>query len=65
MLVTINGTACFKKNVNICLNTNCTYLETFGGQSSNLHLNVVHFFKTSANWTHAAASDLLFSCIDV
>jgi hypothetical protein len=34
------------KNVNICLNTNIySYLETSGGQSSNLHLNVVHFFQ--------------------
>jgi hypothetical protein len=31
-------------NVNNCLNTSiCSYLETSGGQSSNLHLNVVHF----------------------
>jgi hypothetical protein len=39
-----NGTACFK-NVNKCLNTNniYSYLETSGGQSSNLYLNVVHF----------------------
>jgi hypothetical protein len=25
------------------------HLETSGGQSSNLYLNVVHFFKTSIN----------------
>jgi len=25
------------------------YIETSGGQSSNLHLNVVHFFNTSVN----------------
>ncbi len=32
------------KNVSACLNTNIvSYLETFGGQSSNLYLNVVHF----------------------
>ncbi len=32
------------KNVNRYLNTNIySYLETFGGQSSNLYLNVVHF----------------------
>jgi hypothetical protein len=36
------------KNVNNCLNTNIySYLETSGGQSSNLYLNVVHFFNTS------------------
>jgi hypothetical protein len=41
-----NGTMHFK-NVNDCLNTNiCSYLETSGGQSSNLYLNVVHFFST-------------------
>jgi hypothetical protein len=38
------------KNVNNCLNTNIySYLETFGGQSSNLYLNVVHFFNASVN----------------
>ncbi len=37
------------KNVNNCLNTNIhSYLETSGGQSSNLYLNV-QFFNTSAN----------------
>ena len=33
------------QNVNSCLNIN-SYLETSGGQSSNPHLNVVHFFNT-------------------
>jgi hypothetical protein len=38
------------KNVNYCLYTNIySYLETNGGQSSNLYLNVVHFFNTSVN----------------
>jgi hypothetical protein len=38
------------KNVNIYLITNiCTYLETSGGQSSNLYLNVAHFFNTNVN----------------
>jgi len=38
------------KNVSSCLNTNIySHLETFGGQSSNLYLNVVHFFNTSVN----------------
>ncbi len=38
------------ENVNSWLNTNIySYLETFGGQSSNLYLNVVCFFNTSAN----------------
>jgi hypothetical protein len=45
----MNGTARFK-NVNNCSNTNIyPNLETSGGQSSNLYLNVVHFFKTSVN----------------
>jgi hypothetical protein len=36
------------KNVNNYYNTNIYfYLETFMGQSSNLYLNVVHFFNTS------------------
>jgi len=36
------------QNVNNCLNTKIySYLETSGGQSSNLYLNVVHFFNTS------------------
>ncbi len=42
-----NGTAHFK-NVNNHLNTNIYfYLETSGGQSSNLYLNVAHFFNAS------------------
>ena len=33
-----------------CLNTNIYfYLETSGDQSSNLYLNVVHFFNASVN----------------
>ncbi len=38
------------KSVNNCLNANIySYLETSGGQSSNLYLNVVHFFNASVN----------------
>jgi hypothetical protein len=38
------------KNENNYLNTNIySYLETSGGQSCNLYLNVVHFFNTSVN----------------
>ncbi len=38
------------KNVNNFLNTSIySYLETTGGQSYNLYLNVVHFFNTSVN----------------
>ncbi len=44
-----NGTARFK-NVNNCLNTNIySYLETSGGQSSNVYLNVVNSFSNSVN----------------
>jgi hypothetical protein len=38
------------KNVNNYLNPNIySHLETSGGQSPNLYLNVVHFFNTSVN----------------
>jgi len=38
------------KNVNKYLNTNIySNLETSGGQSYDLYLNVVHFFNTSFN----------------
>jgi hypothetical protein len=38
------------KNVNNCLSINIySYLETSGGQSSNLYLNFVQIFNTSAN----------------
>ncbi len=37
-------------NVNNYLNTNMySYLETSGGQSSNLYLIAVHFFNTGVN----------------
>ncbi len=38
------------KNVNIYLSANIfSYLETSGGQTSNLYINVVHFFSSSVN----------------
>ncbi len=44
------------KNVKNCLNTNIySYLETSGGQSSNLYLNAVHFFYTKVNQVSMAA----------
>jgi hypothetical protein len=44
------------KNIYNCLNTNIySYLEIFGGQSSNLYFNVVHFFNTNVNKTSVAA----------
>jgi hypothetical protein len=43
------------------LNTNIySYLETSGGQSYNLYLNVVIFFNTCVNLTSVAASDSCF-----
>jgi hypothetical protein len=34
------------ENVNNCLNTNIySYLETSGGKSYNLYLNIVHYFN--------------------
>jgi hypothetical protein len=54
------------KNENKCLNTNIySFLETSGGQSSNLYFNVVHFFNASVNWTSVANEDSFFSCIGV
>ncbi len=44
------------RNVNKRLNTNFySYLETSGGQSFNLYLNVVPFVNTSANYISVAA----------
>jgi hypothetical protein len=38
------------RNVNNCLNTNIySYLETSGGQSYIIYLNVVHLFNTNIN----------------
>jgi hypothetical protein len=52
------------KNVINCLNTNIYfYLETSGGHSSNLHLNVIHFFNTSVNKTSVAAEDSCFPAL--
>ncbi len=43
-------------NVNNYFNTNIySYLETSGGQSYNLYLNVVNFFNTNVDWTSVAA----------
>jgi len=44
------------KNINNYLNTNIySHLETSGGQSSMLYLNVVHFLNTCAIYTPVAA----------
>jgi hypothetical protein len=38
------------KNVNNYLNTNIySYLETYGGQSSDLCVNIAHLFNTEIN----------------
>ncbi len=38
------------KIVNTCLNANIySYLETSGGKSYNLYLNVIHYFNASVN----------------
>jgi hypothetical protein len=55
---------CGLKNVNNYLNTNIySYLEASGGQSSNLYLNVVHFFNTGVNYIHVAAQDCCFPAL--
>ncbi len=44
------------KNVSNCLNIKIySYLETSGGQSSNLYWNDVHIFNTTVNLTYVAA----------
>ncbi len=54
------------KNVSNCLNTNIySYLETSGGQSSNLYLNVVHFFQCQCYLDICGSLRQLFSCISV
>ncbi len=44
-----NGTVLFRKCKLLFEYQHYSYLETSGGQSSNLYLNVVHFFNTSVN----------------
>ncbi len=52
------------KIVNNCLNTNIySYLETCGGQSYNLYLNIVHFYNISLNLTSVAAYDSCFPAL--
>ncbi len=54
------------KNVNNCLNTNIySYLETSGGQSSNLYSNVVIFFQHQCLLEICGSLRQLFSCIVV
>jgi hypothetical protein len=54
------------KNVNNCLNTNIyTYFETSVGQTSNLYLNVVHFFQHRCELDICGSLRQLFSCMGV
>ncbi len=44
------------KNMNNGLNTNIySYLETYGGQSSNPYFNAIHFFNTRVDQKSMAA----------
>jgi len=53
------------KNLNSCLNTNIySYLETSGGQSINLYLNVVHF-STPVLIRHLWQLNTVVFCIGV
>ncbi len=52
------------RNVNNYLNTNIySYLETSGGQSTNLYLYEVHFFNTGVNQTSVAAQEYHFPAL--
>jgi hypothetical protein len=52
------------KNIGNCLNTNIySYLETSSGQSSNLYLNIVHFFNTRVNYKSVTAEDSCFPAL--
>ncbi len=52
------------KNVNNYLNTNIySYLETSGGQSSNLYLNVGSFFQHQCRLDTCGSLRQLSSCI--
>jgi hypothetical protein len=44
-----NETACLENVINYTITNIYSYLETSGGQSPNINLNVVHFLNTSVN----------------
>jgi hypothetical protein len=49
------------KNIKKSWNTKISFfLDTSGGQNSNLYLNVVHFFNTNVNYTSVATKDNCF-----
>jgi hypothetical protein len=57
---------CALKIVNNCFNTNIySYLETSGGQSSNLYLNVGSFLQHQCKLVICGSLRQLFSCIGV
>jgi hypothetical protein len=45
----------FKNVINYLITNIYSFLETSGGQSSNLYLNVVHFLNTKVDLTSVAA----------
>jgi hypothetical protein len=48
------------KNVNNCMNINIySHLETSGGKSYNLYLNVVQFFNTGLNGRESTVNRVL------
>ncbi len=52
------------KNVDICLNTSIYfYLETSGGQSSNVYLSIVNFFHHQCSLDIVPAKDNCFSAL--
>jgi len=54
------------KNVSNCLNNNIySYSEASDGQSSNLYLNVAHFFQHQSYLDICGSFRQLFSCIGV
>jgi hypothetical protein len=50
-----NGTTHFKKRKQLFEYQHLLLLEIYGGQSSNLYLNVVHSFNTSVYQTSVVA----------
>ncbi len=55
-----NETACLENVINYTITNIYSYLETSGGQSPNINLNVVHFLNTSVNQANVATEDSCF-----
>ncbi len=62
-LILFNGTAHFTKCKQLFEYQHLLLLRDIRGQSSNLYLNVVHFFNTSINKTSAAALGSCFPAL--